>query len=80
MNDLGADLFELAMSEEAQPLMDAVKKHIADNVDPITEEFQALHAKKEERWSWHPKHIELLEGAKTAAKETALWNFFLQDA
>ena len=40
MNDLGADLFELAMSEEAQPLMDAVKKHIADNVDPITEEFQ----------------------------------------
>ena len=46
MNDLGADLFELAMSEEAQPLMDAVKKHIADNVDPITEEFQALHAEK----------------------------------
>ena len=38
MIDLGADLFELAMSEEAQPLMDAVKKHIADNVDPITEE------------------------------------------
>ena len=80
MNDLGADLFELAMSEEAQPLMDAVKKHIADNVDPITEEFQALHAEKKDRWSWHPKQLELLEGAKTAAKEAGLWNFFLPDA
>ena len=80
MNDLGADLFELAMSEEAQPLMDAVKKHIADNVDPITEEFQALHAEKKDRWSWHPKQLDLLEGAKTAAKEAGLWNFFLPDA
>ena len=80
MNDLGADLFELAMSEEAQPLMDAVKKHIADNVDPITEEFQALHEEKKDRWSWHPKQLDLLEGAKTAAKEAGLWNFFLPDA
>ena len=80
MNDLGADLFELAMSEEAQPLMDAVKKHIADNVDPITEEFQALHAEKKDRGSWHPKQLDLLEGAKTAAKEAGLWNFFLPDA
>ena len=80
MNDLGTDLFELAMSEEAQPLMDAVKKHITDNVDPINEEFQALHAEKKDRWSWHPKQLELLEGAKTAAKEGGLWNFFLPDA
>ena len=80
MNDLGADLFELAMSEEAQPLMDAVKKHIADNVAPITEEFQALHAEKKDRGSWHPKQLDLLEGAKTAAKEAGLWNFFLPDA
>ena len=28
MPDLEADLFNLAMSEQAQPLMDAVKKHI----------------------------------------------------
>ena len=42
MPDLEADLFNLAMSEQAQPLMDAVKKHIADNVEPITEEFFAL--------------------------------------
>jgi acyl-CoA dehydrogenase len=39
MSDLEADLFNLAMSEEAQPLMDAVQKHIRENVEPITEEF-----------------------------------------
>ena len=27
--DLDSDLFELAMSDKAQPLMDAVKKHIS---------------------------------------------------
>ncbi|MCC5873985.1 MAG: acyl-CoA dehydrogenase family protein [Gammaproteobacteria bacterium] len=76
---LVADLFQLAMSEEAQPLMDAVKKHIRDNVDPITEEFFALDKEKTDRWSWHPRQLELLEGAKNAAKENGLWNFFLPD-
>ena len=46
MPDLEADLFNLAMSEQAQPLMDAVKKHISDNVEPITEEFFALDKDK----------------------------------
>ena len=36
------DLFDLTMSEEAQPLLDAVKKHIKENVDPITEEYHRL--------------------------------------
>jgi acyl-CoA dehydrogenase len=77
MPDLEADLFNLAMSEQAQPLMDAVKKHITDNVEPITEEFFALDAEKEDRWSWHPRQLELLDGAKNKAKESGLWNFFL---
>ena len=80
MPDLEADLFNLAMSERAQPLMDAVKKHIADNVEPITEEFFALDNAKEDRWSWHPRQLELLQGAKDKAKESGLWNFFLPDS
>ncbi len=74
------DLFDLTMSEEAQPLLDAVKKHIKENVDPITEEFYALHNEKEDRWSWHPRQLELLDGAKQKAKDSGLWNFFLPDA
>tara|TARA_Y200000002_G_scaffold314526_1_gene272298 strand:+ start:224 stop:424 length:201 start_codon:yes stop_codon:yes gene_type:complete len=42
--DLDSDLFELAMSAEAQPLMDAVQRHITDNVEPIVEEFYALNS------------------------------------
>jgi len=79
MPDLEADLFNLAMSKQAEPLMDAVKKHIAENVEPITEEFFALDKEKEDRWSWHPRQMELLDGAKNKAKESGLWNFFLPD-
>jgi acyl-CoA dehydrogenase len=75
-----SDLFELAMSDEAQPLMAAVQNHIATHVEPITEEFFALDAEKTDRWSWHPRQLDLLEGAKSAAKTAGLWNFFLPDA
>lgn len=80
MSDLDKDLFNLAMSDAAIPLMDAVKKHIAENVEPITEEFFALQKNKADRWSWHPRQLELLEGAKDKAKKAGLWNFFLPDA
>ena len=80
MPDIANDLYTLAMSAEAQPLMDAVTKHITDNVAPITEEFQALEKEKTDRWSWHPRQLELLDGAKQKAKDSGLWNFFLPDS
>ena len=79
-NGLNADLYDLTMSAEAEPLLAAVKKHIAENVEPITEEFFALGEEREDRWSWAPGQLELLEGAKNKAKESGLWNFFLPDA
>lgn len=79
MSDADQNLFNLAMSEKAQPLMYAVKDHIEKNVAPITEEFFQLQNGKEDRWTWHPRQLELLEGAKTKAKESGLWNFFLPD-
>jgi acyl-CoA dehydrogenase len=80
MPDIANDLYTLAMSEKAQPLMDAVKKHIKENVEPIVEEFQSLEKGKVDRWSWHPRQLELLEGAKNKAKASGLWNFFLPDS
>ena len=80
MPDIKNDMFTLAMSEKAQPLMDAVKKHIKENVEPITEEFYALESEKDDRWSWHPRQLELLDGAKAKAKASGLWNFFLPDS
>jgi acyl-CoA dehydrogenase len=78
--DFTSDLNNLAMSEEAVPLLDAVQKHIDDNVTPITEEFYRLAENRTDRWSWAPGQLELLDGAKAKAKESGLWNFFLPDA
>jgi acyl-CoA dehydrogenase len=75
--DLEAELNNLAMSKEAQPLFDAVKKHIDDNVAPIIEEFFKLGENRKERWNWAPGQLELLEKAKDKAKKAGLWNFFL---
>ena len=75
--DLDAELNNLAMSKESQPLFDAVKAHIAENVAPIIEEFFKLGENRKERWSWAPGQLELLEKAKDKAKKSGLWNFFL---
>ncbi|MFL1404517.1 acyl-CoA dehydrogenase family protein [Marinobacter sp. M1N3S26] len=71
---------DLTMSEKSRPLLDAVKKHIRDNVDPILEEFERLGAGRADRFSYAPGQLELLEGAKQKAKEAGLWNFFLPNA
>ena len=74
------DLNNLAMSEEARPLLDALAKHIRENVDPITEEFHRLGEGRAERFSYAPGQLELLETAKNKAREAGLWNFFLPNA
>ena len=74
------DLFDLTMSEEARPLLDAVKKHVQDNVVPIMDEYERLGEEREHQWEFAPGQLELLEGAKQKAKESGLWNFFLPDA
>ena len=35
---------------------------------------------REDRWSWAPGQLELLDTAKQKAKDAGLWNFFLPDA
>lgn len=78
--DTEAELNNLAMSESAKPLMEAVKRHIAENVEPITEEFFRLGENRTDRWSWAPGQLELLETAKDKAKASGLWNFFLPES
>lgn len=74
------ELFDLRMSEEAKPLYEQVKKFVAEEVQPRTQEFYALGANRENRWSWAPGQLELLDGIKAKAKAQGLWNFFLPDA
>jgi len=74
------ELNDLRMSEKARPLYDAVLRHLAENVEPITEEFYALGKNRADRWSWAPGQLELLQTAKDKAKASGLWNFFLPSA
>ena len=74
------DDLDLRMSEGVRPLYEAVRAFVRDEVDPITEEFYRLGEHRAERWSWAPGQLELLEGAKTRAREQGLWNFFLPNA
>jgi len=78
--DLDAELNNLAMSKAAQPLFDAVKKHIEENVAPMAEEFFRLGEDRKDPWSWAPGQLELLEVAKNKAKASGLWNFFLPNS
>ncbi|MET0663650.1 MAG: acyl-CoA dehydrogenase family protein [Ilumatobacteraceae bacterium] len=74
------DMFDLRMSESVRPLYDAVKKFIAEEVDPITAEYFRLGEGRADRWSYGEGQLELLETVKNKAKEQGLWNFFLPDA
>ena len=74
------DMFDLRMSESVRPLYDAVKKFIAEEVEPITAEYFRLGENRTDRWSYGEGQLELFETVKNKAKEQGLWNFFLPDA
>ena len=73
-------MFDLRMSKGAKLLYEQVTAFIADEVEPVTAQFFALGQGREDRWSWAPGQLELLDGLKAKAKSQGLWNFFLPDA
>jgi len=79
-DDFGGELYQLAMSEGARPLLEAVKSFITNEVEPVAEEFYRLGETRVDRWGYAPGQLELLEGLKDKAKANGLWNFFLPDA
>jgi acyl-CoA dehydrogenase len=73
-------MYNLAISESAQPILERVKRFIAEEIDPLTEEFFSLTGAGEDRWSYTERQTEILEGLKSKARSQGLWNFFLPDA
>jgi hypothetical protein len=45
MTDIHPELFNLSISKKAEPLLNAVKKHIAENVIPWVDEYHELRKK-----------------------------------
>jgi acyl-CoA dehydrogenase len=79
-DDFGGALHDLAMSESARPLLEQVTSFIANEVEPVSEEYYRLGEGRADRWSYAPGQLELLEALKDKAKANGLWNFFLPDA
>ena len=73
-------MYDLRMSEGARPLYEKVKAFIAEEVQPMSEEFFRLGATREDRWGYAPGQLEMLQVVKDKAKANGLWNFFLPDA
>ena len=78
--DIEADLNNLTMSEQVEPLLAGVKKFISEDIEPQTEEFVAAAGEHGDRWSLSPRQEEIMGGLKSKAKSNGLWNFFLPDA
>ena len=74
------DMFDLRMSDKAKPLFEAVKRFIAEEVEPNTEEFFRRGEGRADHWGYGDGQLELLDSIKAKAKEQGLWNFFLPDA
>lgn len=79
-NGMGGELNNLEISEEGRPLLEAVRKHIRENVIPVSDEFDRINKERKDRWVWAPRQIEIMETAKDRAKQSGLWNFFLPNS
>ena len=80
INDPSDESLNLAMSDKARPLYDAVVDFINTEVEPVTGEYHRLGEVREDLWGYHPGQLEILEELKGKAREKGLWNFFLPDA
>ena len=74
------EMFDLRMSQQVRPLFDAVKKFIAEEIEPHTNEFFRLGKDRADHWGYGEGQLELLDSIKARAKAQGLWNFFLPDS
>jgi acyl-CoA dehydrogenase len=74
------EALNLSMSPDSVPLFEQVKAFIANEVEPITEEFYRLGVNRAEHWGHGVGQLELLGSVKAKAKANGLWNFFLPNA
>lgn len=79
-DDFDGELFQLAMSPAARPLLEKVKTFIEQEVTPMSIKFHDLEPTMVDEWTYTDEQLALLEGVKDKAKANGLWNFFLPDS
>jgi acyl-CoA dehydrogenase len=67
---------DLGISTKLQPILDEVKRFIAQEILPLEHEYLG-EIDKGDRWSFTARQTEIIETLKARARERGLWNFFL---
>lgn len=70
-------MYNLTLSPAGEATLERVRAFIADEIEPVTDEFQRLTGSAGHRWRYAPRQIEILAGLKAKARAQGLWNFFL---
>ena len=58
------EMFDLRMSEANHPLFDSVKQFMDEEILPLTPEYLRMGEQRQDRWGYHPRQLEILEGLK----------------
>lgn len=77
-----AGAMDLGMTERVKPLVDQVRRMVAEEIAPLDAEFHAEVGKHPsgDRFQHTPRQLEILNSLKATAKERGLWNFWLTDS
>jgi len=65
------ELNDLRMSDQVRPLYDHVRKFIRETVEPMAVEFYRHGQNKQDRWSFTPGQLEVLQKARTGPRKSA---------
>jgi acyl-CoA dehydrogenase len=73
---------DLGVSERLKPLVEAVRRMVRDEIDPLDAEYHAEVGKHPsgDRFAMTDRQVEILKDLKEKAKSQGLWNFWLTDS
>ena len=71
---------DLGITRHLEPILEAVRDMVRNEIMPLDEEFLAEVGSQGDRWSYTPRQTEILEGLKSRAKQRGLWNLWRTQA
>jgi len=67
---------DLGITKHLEPILNAVRDMVRNEIMPLDEEFLAGVGSEGDRWSYTARQTEILEGLKAKAKARGLWNLW----
>ncbi len=73
---------DLGITDRVRPLIEAVRKMVADEIEPLDADYQAEIGKHPsgDRFQHTDRQLEILTTLKATARDRGLWNFWLTDS